>query len=106
MEMETGIGMVVVAAAAWAFKRYGHPLLKKYLDDPKTEEDESEFFVKLGDKGVTLATQAAISYALRKAKANPAVDKKLVATEYLFAKMAGSMSREDAEKLIDHALKQ
>ena len=104
MELMAGLGALLVGAALFAYKRWGAKYIKKWLDDPETPEDESAVVVNLGEHAVKMATEAAVAYALKEALKNPRIDVAGKAVEHLMGKMAGVISKEDAEKLVKLAL--
>ena len=105
MELVAMLGAGAVAVALLVYKRWGVKYIKKWFDDPATAEDESAVVVNLGEAAIKLAVEAAVAKGLAEALKNPSVDRAKVAAEHLYAKMAGSMSMDDAKKLVDAAMK-
>lgn len=96
-----GAGLLLVAA----FKKWGRPYLKKMFDDPNTPEDESAPFVKIGEDVLKAAAKVAVEKAMDEAKKNKHIDPVLKAAESLHGQFAGSISLEDAKKLVSAAMK-
>ena len=51
------IGVAVLSAGAYAWKRWGKPFAKKRLDNPNTPQDESAFLDPIADAAIKLAAE-------------------------------------------------
>lgn len=97
--------MLGTAVAVGAYKKWGRKWVKKWFDDPSTPEDESAVIDGFAQSGLKLAVESAIKEAVKESRKNPKIDQAAYAAEKLVEKYQGSMSLEDAKKLVSAALK-